>query len=833
MSDRDQATPQEEFNKKLNKREKKLRERLLEAQEEHARAQERLQRAEARLQKRLARVQRLESRLIAVQQHQTEPTTVQAASMTPPLPVAPTEQPEHANAESATPIEQSVEAQSIAAVEPEHTDSVQAVAMTPPLPVAPTEQPEHVDTEPVAPAAQPSAVSGATPEPVEAQATASVEPEQHITANNSAGATSMTATELADAAPEPVEGAFMTPPDQPAAVSPDNDHGEPASPHTDATLITALATAGVIAPIVEAEALAHPAEQEASMTASGEQPSAATPELVGAALMTPGTFADTTPVDAETPATYRDTTPTDTTADEVSGIQSDEQQQPSIEAATPILPQPVQASPVSQEQSADELIAESVETQFNAPTEQADATFNPIGVALMPPDTLADTTFVAPTELAEVSPTPTDQPVEHTDTKPIGAALMTPIALPSWAQQESQEALEQQEAQPQQPEEPASSSIPVETSFMADLPSATSDERASPPVDMDEEAGYGPSLDELFQSNERAYEPQAPDVLSALESSATSTSPITPQFTLPFQPAQFTQSAPVAEAQHATLTSVQAEASTMQATQVDEPAQSLVEEAQPVGEQNEVNAYDARAVAEATEQNTRLAASRALAIEERTQEIDAIDASEGQTAQDQERSANSTDSTRSASSEHNLVSPELSSSAKAMSISQLDEEEEDVEMLASTIVADAAAAAAAEAEAAAEASSARTREARRLAEDADLMLHQVRMAIERGVLRGEDAEAALHFTEREAARAHATLIDAEAAEAEAVRAAMNAEAEAEVAEGMSFAIEQRNAYEEHIRAQDEAMPVDGILLDELPDDDETVEIPVIHPKENQ
>lgn len=776
MSDRDQATPQEEFNKKLNKREKKLRERLLEAQEEHARAQERLQRAEARLQKRLARVQRLESRLIAVQQHQTEPTTVQAASMTPPLPVAP------------------------------------------------TEQPEHVDTEPVAPAAQPSAVSGATPEPVEAQATASVEPEQHITANNSAGATSMTATELADAAPEPVEGAFMTPPDQPAAVSPDNDHGEPASPHTDATLITALATAGVIAPIVEAEALAHPAEQEASMTASGEQPSAATPELVGAALMTPGTFADTTPVDAETPATYRDTTPTDTTADEVSGIQSDEQQQPSIEAATLILPQPVQASPVSQEQSADELIAEPVETQFNASTEQADATFNPVGAALMTPDTLADTTFVAPTELAEVSPTPTDQPVEHADTKPIGAALMTPIALPSWAQQE---------AQPQQPEELASSSIPVETSFMADLPSATSDERASPPVDMDEEAGYGPSLDELFQSNERAYEPQAPDVLSALESSATSTSPITPQFTLPFQPAQFTQSAPVAEAQHATLTSVQAEASTMQATQVDEPAQSLVEEAQPVGEQHEVNAYDARAVAEATEQNTRLAASRALAIEERTQEIDAIDASEGQTAQDQERSANSTDSTRSASSEHNLVSPELSSSAKAMSISQLDEEEEDVEMLASTIVADAAAAAAAEAEAAAEASSARTREARRLAEDADLMLHQVRMAIERGVLRGEDAEAALHFTEREAARAHATLIDAEAAEAEAVRAAMNAEAEAEVAEGMSFAIEQRNAYEEHIRAQDEAMPVDGILLDELPDDDETVEIPVIHPKENQ
>ena len=124
------------------------------------------------------------------------------------------------------------------------------------------------------------------------------------------------------------------------------------------------------------------------------------------------------------------------------------------------------------------------------------------------------------------------------------------------------------------------------------------------------------------------------------------------------------------------------------------------------------------------------------------------------------------------------------------SIKEIEEEREDekvVAAVAAMMIADVAAAAAAEAEAMAEASSARTREARFAALQADQVLEDVRTAIASGALSGDDARRCLDGAEREATRAHALLADAEATEEQALNAAMNAEAEAEVAEGMAFA----------------------------------------------
>jgi hypothetical protein len=59
-------------------------------------------------------------------------------------------------------------------------------------------------------------------------------------------------------------------------------------------------------------------------------------------------------------------------------------------------------------------------------------------------------------------------------------------------------------------------------------------------------------------------------------------------------------------------------------------------------------------------------------------------------------------------------------------------------------------------------------------------------------LTGAEAEHALQEAEREVTRAQAFLADAEAAEEQALTAAMNAEAEAEVAEGMAYAAVDRS-----------------------------------------
>jgi len=145
------------------------------------------------------------------------------------------------------------------------------------------------------------------------------------------------------------------------------------------------------------------------------------------------------------------------------------------------------------------------------------------------------------------------------------------------------------------------------------------------------------------------------------------------------------------------------------------------------------------------------------------------------------------------------------------------------------MVADVAAAAAAEAEAVAEASSARTREARQLAQEADRLLGEAIAALSSGALSGPGAEDYLRAAELESTRAHALLADAEAAEEQALNTAMNAEAEAEVAEGMAFAATDRAA-----ELLDEDAPVSSGAMYSQVDDDEsaiTLEMPSVRKDE--
>lgn len=142
-------------------------------------------------------------------------------------------------------------------------------------------------------------------------------------------------------------------------------------------------------------------------------------------------------------------------------------------------------------------------------------------------------------------------------------------------------------------------------------------------------------------------------------------------------------------------------------------------------------------------------------------------------------------------------------------IEHIDEEEEMVEMGAAMTAADVAAAAAAEAEAFAEASSARVREMQRLADQADRILERVRLAVQRGVLVGDAAESTLYEAEHDATHAHALLAESEATEERARRSAMNAEAEAEVAEGMARATQGRFAHEDYRDAGEYALDTTG------------------------
>ncbi len=164
------------------------------------------------------------------------------------------------------------------------------------------------------------------------------------------------------------------------------------------------------------------------------------------------------------------------------------------------------------------------------------------------------------------------------------------------------------------------------------------------------------------------------------------------------------------------------------------------------------------------------------------------------------------------------------------SIEQIEDEEEVIEAITAMTIARVTAAAAAEAEALAEASSVRTREARRLARQADQTLLDVHIAIRSGAIRGEEADIALQNAERAVTRAQAILADAEAAEEQALRAAMNAEAEAEVAEGMAFAA--TNGSEPVLDDSAEAMStIEDIEIEMELSDEPTVKMHTIHPEE--
>ena len=201
---------------------------------------------------------------------------------------------------------------------------------------------------------------------------------------------------------------------------------------------------------------------------------------------------------------------------------------------------------------------------------------------------------------------------------------------------------------------------------------------------------------------------------------------------------------------------------------------------------------EARAAAAATEENVRRAAEHAAAV-----------------AQEQPQSAR----------------------AEPAEIAKIEAEEESVEAVAAVTIAEVAAERAAEAGALAEASSAQTREARQRAQQAEAALGEVRVAIRDGLLTGEEAETALQNAEREVTRAQALLADAEAAEEQALDTAISAEADAEVAEGMAYAVvdraappsgEEQAGHEETGQAQE---VVEG-------ESDVTIKIPLVRPQEN-
>ncbi len=157
----------------------------------------------------------------------------------------------------------------------------------------------------------------------------------------------------------------------------------------------------------------------------------------------------------------------------------------------------------------------------------------------------------------------------------------------------------------------------------------------------------------------------------------------------------------------------------------------------------------ARAAAEAAEEHSRLAAERASEIAEILQQTEP------------------------------LASPE--------EIASIEEEEDLTAAVTAETIAYITAERAAKAEVIAEISSKQSHEARRHAQDAEQALIEVRAAISSGALSGEEAQEALWRAENAVTRAQAFLADAEANEEQAVKAAMNAEADAVVAEGMAFA----------------------------------------------
>lgn len=177
----------------------------------------------------------------------------------------------------------------------------------------------------------------------------------------------------------------------------------------------------------------------------------------------------------------------------------------------------------------------------------------------------------------------------------------------------------------------------------------------------------------------------------------------------------------------------------------------------------------ARAAAEAAEENARLAAERASEIAARAADEAELLAADAEQLLDE------------------VVETSQESPATPEEIASIEEDEELISALTAETIAHITAERAAKAEVIAEISSKQTLEARRQAQEAEQSLAELRAAVRAGVLNGEEAQEALWRAEHAVTRAQAFLADAEANEEQAVNAAMNAEADAEVAEGMAFA----------------------------------------------
>lgn len=206
-----------------------------------------------------------------------------------------------------------------------------------------------------------------------------------------------------------------------------------------------------------------------------------------------------------------------------------------------------------------------------------------------------------------------------------------------------------------------------------------------------------------------------------------------------------------------------------------------MEQAEPISE--------TRAAVEATEENVRTAAERASELAENQQQAEL--------------------------------------SAPPQDILNIEEEEELTAAVTAETIAHITAERAAKAEVIAEISSKQTHEARRYVQEAEQALADVRASISSGVLSGEEAQETLWRAENAVTRAQAFLADAEANEEQAVRAAMNAEADAVVAEGMAFASVDHVAL---LTAADEPQD-NGETPATNGDTDITTKISVIRPQE--
>ena len=232
------------------------------------------------------------------------------------------------------------------------------------------------------------------------------------------------------------------------------------------------------------------------------------------------------------------------------------------------------------------------------------------------------------------------------------------------------------------------------------------------------------------------------------------------------------------------------------------------------GENVDSEGENARAAAEATEENVRLAAERASSIA--SLETDAGQWPDAMVETPQRAET--------------LATPE--------EIAIIEEEEALIAAGTAETIAHITAERAAKAEVIAEISSKQTREARRYVQDAEQAHIEVRTAISNGILTGEEAQEALWRAEHAVTRAQAFLADAEANEEQAVKAAMNAEADAEVAEGMAFASTDHLtvlAIADEQQNSDETQPASIPTQEHTPENDDeadvTTKISVMRPQE--